>query len=84
MKLPSEIGPIHFVGIGGIDMSGIAEVLLNLGHKVRTRSARPAARRGCCRDDAGAVVRRSQGTSIARGPRRSQAWRDNWPIVTPA
>ena len=25
---------IHFVGIGGIGMSGIAEVLLNLGHKV--------------------------------------------------
>ena len=35
MKLPSEIGPIHFVGIGGIGMSGIAEVLLNLGHKVQ-------------------------------------------------
>jgi len=34
MKLPSEIGPIHFVGIGGIGMSGIAEVLLNLGYKV--------------------------------------------------
>jgi hypothetical protein len=25
-KLPNEIGPIHFVGIGGIGMSGIAEV----------------------------------------------------------
>ena len=25
---------IHFVGIGGIGMSGIAEVLLNLGHAV--------------------------------------------------
>ena len=35
MKLPSQIGPIHFVGIGGIGMSGIAEVLLNLGHKVQ-------------------------------------------------
>ena len=35
MKLPNEIGPIHFVGIGGIGMSGIAEVLLNLGHKVQ-------------------------------------------------
>jgi len=34
MKLPNEIGPIHFVGIGGIGMSGIAEVLLNPGHKV--------------------------------------------------
>jgi hypothetical protein len=26
MKLPNEIGPIHFVGIGGIGMSGIVEV----------------------------------------------------------
>ncbi|MEK7335509.1 MAG: Mur ligase domain-containing protein, partial [Candidatus Binatota bacterium] len=25
---------IHFVGIGGIGMSGIAEVLLNLGYSV--------------------------------------------------
>jgi UDP-N-acetylmuramate--alanine ligase len=35
MKLPSDIGPIHFVGIGGIGMSGIAEVLANLGYVVR-------------------------------------------------
>ena len=28
-KLPGDVGPIHFVGIGGIGMSGIAEVLLN-------------------------------------------------------
>jgi UDP-N-acetylmuramate--alanine ligase len=35
MKLPRELGPIHFVGIGGIGMSGIAEVLLNLGYQVQ-------------------------------------------------
>src|SRR6202049_194590 len=35
MKLPRDIGPIHFVGIGGIGMSGIAEVLANLGYSVR-------------------------------------------------
>ena len=35
MRLPREIGPIHFVGIGGIGMSGIAEVLHNLGHRVQ-------------------------------------------------
>lgn len=34
-KLPLDIGPIHFVGIGGIGMSGIAEVLLNLGYTVQ-------------------------------------------------
>src|SRR5260221_10424966 len=35
MKLPRDTGPIHFVGIGGIGMSGIAEVLANLGYQVR-------------------------------------------------
>src|SRR6266852_2433198 len=35
MKLPRDIGPIHFVGIGGIGMSGIAEVLANLSYSVR-------------------------------------------------
>ena len=34
-KLPTEMGPIHFVGIGGIGMSGIAEVLLNHGYIVQ-------------------------------------------------
>ena len=30
--LPLDIGTIHFVGIGGIGMSGIAEVLYSLGY----------------------------------------------------
>jgi UDP-N-acetylmuramate--alanine ligase len=30
----AKIQRVHFVGIGGIGMSGIAEVLLNLGYKV--------------------------------------------------
>jgi len=34
MKLPRDIGPIHFIGIGGIGMSGIAEVLANLSYTV--------------------------------------------------
>ena len=33
--LPLTIGPLHFVGIGGIGMSGIAEVLHNLGYRVQ-------------------------------------------------
>jgi UDP-N-acetylmuramate--alanine ligase len=31
----TDIGPIHFVGIGGIGMSGIAEVMRNLGYTVQ-------------------------------------------------
>ncbi len=33
--LPLDIGTIHFVGIGGIGMSGIAEVLHTLGYSVQ-------------------------------------------------
>jgi len=33
--LPLDLGVIHFVGIGGIGMSGIAEILHNLGHGVQ-------------------------------------------------
>src|ERR1041385_9227384 len=43
MKLPSDIGPIHFVGIGGIGMSGIAEVLINLGYAVQGSDASDSA-----------------------------------------
>jgi len=35
MRLPRDIGPLHFVGIGGIGMSGIAEVMVNLGYTVQ-------------------------------------------------
>ncbi len=35
MKLPREVGPIHFIGIGGIGMSGIAEVMATLNYKVQ-------------------------------------------------
>jgi UDP-N-acetylmuramate--alanine ligase len=40
MKMPRNIGPVHFVGIGGIGMSGIAEVLLASGFGVTGSDAR--------------------------------------------
>jgi UDP-N-acetylmuramate--alanine ligase len=43
MKLPRDIGPIHFVGIGGIGMSGIAEVLMNQGYTVQGSDASESA-----------------------------------------
>src|SRR5438067_6354576 len=43
MKLPRDIGAIHFVGIGGIGMSGIAEVLINLGYTVQGSDAADGA-----------------------------------------
>ena len=39
MKLPPKLGPIHFIGIGGIGMSGIAEVMANLGYEVQGSDA---------------------------------------------
>lgn len=35
MKLRHDVGPIHFIGMGGIGMSGIAEVMHNLGYTVQ-------------------------------------------------
>jgi UDP-N-acetylmuramate--alanine ligase len=42
-QLKEDIGPVHFVGIGGIGMSGIAEVLANLGHRVQGSDASESA-----------------------------------------
>src|ERR1700734_3254602 len=58
MKLPLDIGPVHFVGIGGIGMSGIAEVLTNLGYTVQ----------GSDQSDSANVKRlRDKGVKIAIG-----------------
>jgi UDP-N-acetylmuramate--alanine ligase len=58
--LPIDIGPLYFVGIGGIGMSGIAEILHNLGYVVRGSDAAD-----------GANVRRLQslGIQVAVGHR---------------
>jgi UDP-N-acetylmuramate--alanine ligase len=58
MKLPREIGPVHFVGIGGIGMSGIAEVLMNLGYTVQGSDAS---------DNANVKRLRDKGAKIAIG-----------------
>ena len=34
-ELPLSIGKMHFTGIGGIGMSGIAEILYELGYDVQ-------------------------------------------------
>jgi len=38
-RVPLDIGAIHFIGIGGIGMSGIAEIMHNLGYKVQGSDA---------------------------------------------
>ena len=38
-RMSLDVGTLHFIGIGGIGMSGIAEVLANLGYKVQGSDA---------------------------------------------
>jgi UDP-N-acetylmuramate--alanine ligase len=41
--IPFDTGPIHFIGIGGIGMSGIAAVMKNLGYEVSGSDAKESA-----------------------------------------
>jgi UDP-N-acetylmuramate--alanine ligase len=43
MRVPLSIGAIHFIGIGGIGMSGIAEVMRDLGYRVQGSDAADSA-----------------------------------------
>jgi UDP-N-acetylmuramate--alanine ligase len=40
---PFDIGPVHFIGIGGIGMSGIAEIMLKIGYAVQGSDAKASA-----------------------------------------
>ena len=67
MKLPETMGPIHFVGIGGIGMSGIAEVLINLGHTVQGSDASDSANVKRLRDKGAKSFHRSRRGQPRRG-----------------
>jgi UDP-N-acetylmuramate--alanine ligase len=41
--IPFPLGPVHFVGIGGIGMSAIADILLRIGYAVQGSDAKPSA-----------------------------------------
>lgn len=43
MQLPSDIGPFHIIGIGGIGMSAIAEILLAKGYRVQGSDQKESA-----------------------------------------
>ncbi len=94
MKLPENIGLVHFVGIGGIGMSGIDEVLHNLGHKVQGSDMSDSANVQRLRDkgievhighraeNIGESVVVVASTAIkADNPERVEAIRRNLPIV---
>ena len=72
MKLPRDIGPVHFVGIGGIGMSGIAEVLANLGYTVQGSDAAESANVKRLRDK-GVKSRSAMPPKISATPRWSSS-----------
>jgi UDP-N-acetylmuramate--alanine ligase len=41
--VPFDIGPVHFIGIGGIGMSGIAEIMLRIGYQVQGSDSKASA-----------------------------------------
>jgi UDP-N-acetylmuramate--alanine ligase len=43
MQMPRDIGPFHIIGIGGIGMSAIAEILLAKGYKVQGSDQKESA-----------------------------------------
>jgi len=73
--LPLDIGIIHFVGIGGIGMSGIAEILHNLGYKVQGSDVS---------DSANVRRLRTLGISIALGHREENLGESEVVVVSSA
>ena len=66
----AKIQRVHFVGIGGIGMSGIAEVLLNLGYKVSGSDQKPSP---VTQRLAGMGARSSAATSAGQRDRRRRS-----------
>lgn len=62
--IPFDTGPIHFVGIGGIGMSGIAAVMKNLGYEVTGSDAK---------ESANTERLRTQGIQVAIGHKAENA-----------
>ena len=54
-QIPADLGAVHFVGIGGSGMSGIARLVLGDGHRVTGSDVRDSANIGALRE-LGAVV----------------------------
>ena len=68
-KLPGDVGPIHFVGIGGIGMSGIAEVLINHGYQVQGSDLKTTPITARLAESQAPPSSKASGPRISRGPR---------------
>src|SRR3979411_11411 len=65
MRLPREMRPSHFGGSGGIGMSGIAEVLCNLGYTVQGSDASESANVSRLRDKGIAIAVGHKAENVA-------------------
>jgi len=73
--IPFDTGPIHFVGIGGIGMSGIAAVMKNLGYDVTGSDAKEGAN----------IERlRAQGIAVSIGHKAENAARAGVVVISSA
>jgi UDP-N-acetylmuramate--alanine ligase len=73
--VPSDLGTVHFVGIGGSGMSGIARILLGMGHKVTGSDLR---------DTAAVAMLRELGATIYIGHDASHLGSPDTVVVTSA
>jgi UDP-N-acetylmuramate--alanine ligase len=72
VSIPAELGNVHFVGIGGSGMSGIARLMLGDGHRVTGSDAR---------DSANIAALRELGAEIAIGHRAEHLPADTDTVV---
>lgn len=73
--VPDDLGTVHFIGIGGSGMSGIARILLGMGHKVTGSDLR---------DTSNVAALRELGATIHIGHEASHLGNPDTVVVTSA
>ncbi len=74
-QVPAELGTVHFIGIGGSGMSGIARILLGMGHRVTGSDLR---------DTATVAALRELGAEISIGHDAANLGKPDTVVVTSA
>ena len=73
MQMPRDIGPFHIIGIGGIGMSAIAEILLAKGYTVQGSDQKESANvSGCAPRASACSSAMTRSTSSARATSSSR------------
>ena len=75
VPVPSDLGTVHFIGIGGSGMSGIARILIGMGHKVTGSDLR---------DTSNVAALRELGATIHIGHDASHLGEPDTVVVTSA